>query len=118
VFACTFVAIVTILSFIFFKICAHRRTAFANKLHSKHLGICSAYMQLRQAATKTQSSVGLLQGLTESIRYKRGVSIQFQKLTLQLRTTGEKLIDGVSGSFSAGSLVAVMGPSGSGPFCF
>lgn len=46
------------------------------------------------------------------------ISIDFRNLSMTLRSNGQPILQGVSGSFPAGSSVAVMGPSGGGKTTF
>jgi len=46
------------------------------------------------------------------------VEIAFEDLTMHLKSNGKCILSGVTGSFSAGALVALMGPSGGGKTTF
>lgn len=49
-----------------------------------------------------------LQGLTESVRYSKAVSIEFKDLSMTIKNTDTVVLNGVTGSFPPGSLVALM----------
>uniref|UniRef100_A0A6U8X0Z0 ABC transporter domain-containing protein n=1 Tax=Zooxanthella nutricula TaxID=1333877 RepID=A0A6U8X0Z0_9DINO len=46
------------------------------------------------------------------------IAIDFHGLSMTLKSTGQPVLEGVSGSFPAGALAAVMGPSGGGKTTF
>ena len=49
---------------------------------------------------------------------KLTIDIKFENLGLRLRTTGKKVLQGVTGEIRSGRMTAVMGPSGSGKTTF
>ncbi|CAK0843259.1 unnamed protein product [Prorocentrum cordatum] len=54
-------------------------------------------------------------GMTET---KCGVTLDFQDLGLTLKNGGRRVLDGVTGRFERGKMIAIMGPSGSGKTTF
>ena len=83
-----------------------------------HKDVATAYSVLVQAVLGTAAPTVPMQGFNEKIRYQSPVSIQFDNLSMTLKGSGQLVLDGVTGEFPPGSLVALMGPSGGGKSTF
>ena len=92
----------------------NRATAGAQK----HYEVKLLFSQLVFAVTGLSVATEPFQGLNEKIRYTSPVSIFFDNLGMKLKSNGTVVLDGVSGEFPPGSLVAVMGGSGAGKTTF
>ena len=93
------------------------RSKKGNKAAVRHKDVSRAYGLLVQAVTGT-ASAGPMQGFNEKIRYTAPVSIEFANLGMKLKSNGQVVLEGVTGEFPPGSLVALMGPSGGGKSTF
>lgn len=95
-----------------------RRARKSNSAATKHKEVKRVFSTLVQSVTGAPSASEPLQGFNEKIRYTSPVSIQFENLGMTLRGSGAIVLEGVTGEFPAGSLVAVMGGSGAGKSTF
>jgi ABC-type multidrug transport system ATPase subunit len=95
-----------------------RRLKKSSSAAQKHKEAKRAFGELVLGVTGKAIASEPLQGFNEKIRYTSPVSIAFKDLGMTLKTNGAVVLEGVTGEFPAGSLVAVMGGSGAGKSTF
>jgi len=86
------------------------------KLRAKLEGV-GAQPETARKAMEDISNSNVLELFKGFKKKAETVSLSFDKLGLNLRD-GKRVLDGVTGSFEAGKLVAIMGPSGAGKTTF
>ena len=95
-----------------------RKAKKALSASEKHNHVKRAFAEVLQSVTGAASTSNLMQGFNEKIRYSSPVSIEFENLGMSLKLNGAVVLEGVTGEFPPGSLVAVMGGSGAGKSTF
>ena len=84
----------------------------------KELGRTHALLVQAVVGHSDIGSATPMQGFNEKIRYTSPVSIEFDNLGMTLKSNNQVVLEGVTGEFPPGSLVALMGPSGGGKSTF
>jgi len=114
-----FVVLATIGIVYILRFSSKRRLKKSAAAAQRHREVKAAYSDFMQVVTgEPTSSVGPMQGFNEKIKYTSSVSIQFENLGMTIKTNGSVVLDGVTGEFPPGSLVACMGGSGAGKSTF
>jgi ABC-type multidrug transport system ATPase subunit len=109
---------VTFLAIWLVRILKNKRAKLSRGAAQKHRDLARAFGDVIQSVAGVASASGPMQGFNEKIRYTSPVSIAFNNLGMKLKTNGAVVLEGVTGEFPPGSLVAVMGGSGAGKSTF
>ena len=97
-----------------------KRARASTDAAQKHKDVARAYADIIQSVSGMApgSASTPMQGFNEKIKYSNPVSIEFKNLGMTLKGNGAVVLEGVTGEFPQGSLVAVMGGSGAGKSTF
>lgn len=104
----------------FVRVLRRKRARVSTDAAQKHKDVARAYADIVQSVSGMApgSASTPMQGFNEKIKYTNPVSIEFKNLGMTLKGNGAVVLEGVTGEFPQGSVVAVMGGSGAGKSTF